>query len=287
MSGGIRLLVSDIDGTLVRHDKSLAEPVIAAVARLQAAGLRLSLISARPPSGMCWIAERLGLDGEIAAFNGATIVTADGRVISADRLDPACAARALALIDAPGVTPWLFADGRWYVRTLDNPKIARERLAANVEPQLVDDFSGLIARVDKIVGVSDDHALLAQLDDAVAAALSTTATVARSQPYYLDVTTRRGNKGDGLAALAQAAGLPLSAVAAIGDQRNDLPMFARAGLSIAMGQGPEEVRAAAMRVTLSNEQDGVAHAIDEIVLPMARREPASGDGPASSAGENR
>jgi hydroxymethylpyrimidine pyrophosphatase-like HAD family hydrolase len=70
-------------------------------------------------------------------------------------------------------------------------------------------------------------------------------------------------------ALAATHWLSLEEVAVLGDQRNDLPMFARAGFSVAMGQGPEEVRAAATRTTLSNDQDGVAHAIDEILLPMA------------------
>jgi HAD superfamily hydrolase (TIGR01484 family) len=59
----IRLLVSDIDGTLVRRDKSLSDGVAAAVQRVLNAGIPVSLISARPPSGMLWIAERLGLEG--------------------------------------------------------------------------------------------------------------------------------------------------------------------------------------------------------------------------------
>ena len=265
----IQLVVSDIDGTLVRDDKSLAGTVVAAVSRLQAAGIPFSLISARPASGMLWIAERLRLHGAIAAFNGGTILRPNGAILSAERLDPACAARTLTLLDQPGVAPWLFTDGHWYARRPDQAHVPRERLAANLDPDYVADFSHLLARVDKIVGVSDDHALLARLEPLVGDALGTTATVARSQPYYLDVTARRANKGDGLVALAAAAAVPLDRVAVIGDQRNDLPMFARAGLTIAMGQGPAEVRAAARHVTRSNEEDGVAHAIDEIILPRA------------------
>ena len=92
------------------------------------------------------------------------------------------------------------------------------------------------------------------------------ATVARSQPYYLDITAPAANKGDGIAAIAQAAGVPLDQVAAIGDMANDLPMFARAGLSIAMGQAPEVVRAKARHVTATNDADGVAAAIDRYIL---------------------
>ena len=266
MSAPIRLLISDIDGTLVRHDKSLSDPVVSAIQRLQATGVPVSLISARPPSGMLWIAERLKLTGPIGAFNGGTIVQPDGTVVSADRLDRAVAERALHLLDRPGVVLWLFADGCWYARgptTHDDS----ERRAANIQPSPPTDFSTLLDRVDKLVGVSDDHDLLASMDGEVKQALGDGATVARSQPYYLDVTGRHANKGDGVAALAESYGVPLEAVAVLGDQRNDLPMFARAGLSVVMGQAPDEVKAKATHVAKSNDEDGVADAIDRFVLP--------------------
>ncbi|AMK22956.1 MULTISPECIES: Cof-type HAD-IIB family hydrolase [Sphingomonadaceae] len=267
----IRLVVSDIDGTLVRDDKSLSEAVIASCGRLQAAGVALTLISARPPSGMLWIAERLGLKAAFGAFNGGTIVRPDGMIMAAARLDPAVAKRALTLIDRPGITKWLFREGCWHAERLDQVHTPRERKAANQEPIVGSDFSQLLDAADKIVAVSDDHAMLAVLEIEVANALGRDATVARSQTYYLDITALAANKGDGVAALARAAGVRLEEVAVIGDQRNDLPMFARAGLSIAMAQGPEEVREAADHVTRSNDEDGVAHAIDEILLPMAAR----------------
>jgi Cof subfamily protein (haloacid dehalogenase superfamily) len=263
----IRLLVSDIDGTLVRNDKTLSDAVAAAVARVRAAGIAVTLISARPPSGMLWIAKRLGLEGPIGAFNGGTVVMPDGRIVSADHLSPEAAAEALRLLDKPGVTPWLFADGNWYAQDRANSHLDRERLAAHVEPIFADDFTPLLARADKLVGVSEDHVLLAHVDAEVKAALGAEANVARSQPYYLDVTAPTANKGDGIAALAEAYGVPLSAVAALGDQHNDLPMFARAGLSVAMGQAPDDVRAAAGHVARSNQEDGVADAIDRFILP--------------------
>jgi Cof subfamily protein (haloacid dehalogenase superfamily) len=264
-----RLVVSDIDGTLVRDDKTLSDAVVAAVRRLAATGVAVSLISARPPSGILWIAERLGLSGVLGAFNGGTLVDAHGRVVAAARLARDVAERALALIDDPAIIIWVFAEGRWHAARLDAVHTEHERRSTRQEPVTGSDFNGLLGAVDKIVAVSDDHDLLARLEGTVAQALGNQATVIRSQPYYLDITAPAANKGDGVAALAEAAGVPLDAVAVIGDQRNDMAMFARAGFSIAMAQGPEEVRAAATRVAPSNEADGVAHAIDEILLPMA------------------
>lgn len=263
----IRLLISDIDGTLVRRDKSLSDGVAAAVRRVLSRGVPVSLISARPPSGMLSIAQRLGLDGPIAAFNGGTVVMPDGRIVSQATLDPAAAAAALARIDRAGVTPWLFANGKWYARDRTNSNLGREKLAAGLEPIFDVDLSAHLDQADKLVGVSADHDLLATIEAETQTILGKSATVARSQPYYLDITAPDANKGAGVSTLAAAYGIPLSAVAVLGDQRNDLPMFARAAMSVAMGQAPEAVRAAANYVALSNEEDGVADAIDRFVMP--------------------
>lgn len=270
MSAPIRLLVSDIDGTLVRKDKSLGEPVVAAVGRLRAAGVKMSVISARPVSGMLEIARRLGIEGPIGAYNGGTIAGADGAVMSAARLAPDAAREAARRLDTPWTTLWLFADGLWRTRQLGNRHDDSERATTAQEPTVVSDFEALLSRVDKMVAVSDDEPKLAALERETARALGDRAAVARSQAYYLDVTAPQANKGVGVAAIAQAMGVPLAQTAVIGDGWNDVSMFKIAGLSIAMGNGSDAVRAAAGHVTRSNAQDGVAHAIDTIVLPAAR-----------------
>ncbi|WP_333574143.1 Cof-type HAD-IIB family hydrolase [Sphingomonas sp.] len=264
----LRLFLSDVDGTLVRSDKTIGDPVVAAVQGLVAAGVPVSIISARPPSGLLWIAERLGLTTPIGAFNGGTLVQPDGTVLSATHLDPRVAARTLDAIARPDVIRWVFAKGQWHADRLDDYYTPRERVTSAQDPVVCSDFGPLLDAVDKIVAVSSDHDMLAALEAEVAAALGDDAEVARSQPYYLDVTAARANKGDGIAALAATLGVPLAEVAVIGDQYNDVPMFRRAGLSIAMGQAPEAVRQAAMQVTGSNDADGVAQAIETILLPL-------------------
>lgn len=261
----IRLFVSDVDGTLVRHDKNLSPATVAAFARLRAAGVEATLISARPPSGMLRLARELDIQGPLGAFNGGTILRADGVIERAERLTPWVVQTVLERLEAAGVDIWLFAHDRWYARTLDNIRVPRERLAADVDATIVATFDG-IDQADKIVGISEDFASLERLEAEVLPLVGHEATVARSQPYFLDVTALAANKGDGIAAIAEAAGVPLAQACAIGDMPNDLPMFAQAGLSIAMGQAPEAVRAAADFVTSSNEEDGVAAAIDRYVL---------------------
>jgi Cof subfamily protein (haloacid dehalogenase superfamily) len=263
----IRLLVSDVDGTLVDKHKQLTPGTIAAVEHLRAAEIGFTIISARPRSGMMPIADALAIDAPMAAFNGGIVFRRDGTVESHVTIDAEVARGVFALIGDAPVDRWVFADDRWYASTDQGVHVAHERVASNQAPIVTTDFAALLDHADKITLVSDDPALLGDLADRAKARFGDKATVAQSQTYYLDVTALAANKGDGVTALAAAFDVPLAQVAAIGDQFNDLPMLARVGFSVAMGNAPEAVRHAAQHVTLGNDQDGVAHAIDTLIAP--------------------
>jgi Cof subfamily protein (haloacid dehalogenase superfamily) len=263
----IRLVVSDVDGTLVDKDKALRPATVAAVRRLREAGVAFALISARPMSGIRPLLDELGLDDEAGAFNGGTVFHRDGRIVSRATVDPEVARGVVALAQGLPLDTWVFADDIWYATDPDGAHTQSERRASFQEPTVPDAVAPLLERADKITFVSDDEARLRDLYERCHAAFGDRATIVQSQTYYLDVTAPAANKGDGIAALAAAAGVPLAQVAAIGDQANDLPMLARAGLSIAMGNAPDAVKGAAQHVTRANDADGVAHAIVTIILP--------------------
>ena len=262
----IRLLVSDVDGTLVDKHKQLTPATIDAVARLRGAGIAFTIISARPRSGVMPIADALAIDGPIAAFNGGTIFRRDGWVGEQHMIPAEVAHGVLDLAKDASVDTWVFADDRWYATTDQGAHVASERIASNEAPILRTDFADLLDRADKISFVSDEPAVLADLMTRSKAAFGDRATIAQSQTYYLDVTATAANKGAGIEALAAAIGVPLDDTAAIGDQHNDVPMLERAGLSIAMGNAPDAVKAVAREVTDANDADGVAHAIDRYIL---------------------
>ena len=263
----IRLLLCDIDGTLVRHDKSLPAENIAAIRDLAARGVPVSLISARPPAGIMPIAAQLGLPGPFGAFNGGTIFTADGTELCAAQVPPALAEQLLALYRAAAVTIWLFATNRWLSSDLANSHTPREVISSGLQPQALDGAHGCLNDCDKIVAVCDDRAAMDALELRARAAVGEAATLGRSQDYYLDCTALAANKGDGVTRLAALYGVPLSEVAVIGDQANDVAMFRRAGLAIAVGQASAAVQAEAHCVAASGENAGVADAIRRFVLP--------------------
>jgi Cof subfamily protein (haloacid dehalogenase superfamily) len=266
-SGAIRLVVSDIDGTLVDKKKQLTPGTIDAVKRLEAAGVGFTVISARPMSGIMPIAETLAIDAPMAAFNGGIIFSRDGSVADHHVIDQAVADGVMRIAADSTVDIWVFADNLWYGSTDVGAHVQSERLASNQNPIVMSDFSALLDHADKVTFVSDDHAMLAALADRCKAAHGDYATIAQSQVYYLDVTALAANKGDGLVALAATFNQPLEAVAVLGDQFNDVPMLERAGLAIAMGNAPDPVKARAHQVTTANDAGGVAHAIDTIIFP--------------------
>ena len=267
----IRLLVSDVDGTLVRGDKSLADATIVAARRLEHASLHMTLISARPPSGILPLARALGLTAPLGAFNGGTLVMPSGDILTARHLSAEASRKAIEIVQASGASLWVFADGKWFATDVENPHVPHEKKAAMVDPVIGDDFEALHGRIDKIVGVSDDTGLIAKLQADGKAALGKDAEVSCSQTYYCDITHPLANKGDGIIALCGAIGVPLDETAAIGDMPNDIPMLMRARVAIAMGQAPDTVKAEAGWITASNDEVGVAKAIDRILLPEVAR----------------
>jgi Cof subfamily protein (haloacid dehalogenase superfamily) len=269
----VRLVVSDIDGTLVTPDKTLTPAALAAARRLHAAGVGLSLVSSRPARGMMALVKALDLTVPFAAFNGGSLVAPDGTLIAAKRLSADAAAKAIGLFDERGISVWAFADDQWLVRDLDGPHVDHERHTVGFDPILVADFDAVIDRVDKLVAVTDEAALLAEVETETQALLGAHANARRSQTYYLDVTNAQADKGHAVRALCARIGAPEAETAVIGDQDNDLAMFAVAGLSIAMGQGTDEVRAGADFVTTANTEDGFATAIERFILPRAALRP--------------
>ena len=263
----IKLLVSDVDGTLVDKAKKLTPATVDSVERLRSAGCDFTIISARPRSGMMPIADTLAIDAPMAAFNGGIVFHRDGRVDAHHVIDPEAARGVFALIGDAKVGRWVFADDRWYASSEEGHHVASERVSSNQDPVVRDEFDDLLDRADKITLVSDEPGVLAGLLDKTHAAFGDRATIAQSQTYYLDVTALAANKGDGIVALCEAIGVDLAETAAIGDQNNDLPMLTRAGYAVAMGNAPDNVQKAADAVTAANDADGVAHAIDTLILP--------------------
>jgi Cof subfamily protein (haloacid dehalogenase superfamily) len=263
----ISLLLADVDGTLVTEQKILTERARGAVMMLHDRGIRFAITSGRPPRGMAMLIEPLALSTPIAGFNGGVFTNPDLSVIERRSLAPEVVRRAIDVIRRHGMDGWLYTGTDWQVLNKDAPHVAREAWTVKFEPTVVERYADSdLDQAVKIVGVSDDHARVAKCEADMAEALGSHATAKRSQPYYLDITHPEANKGAVVDALAKRLGIPATEIATIGDMPNDVPMFRRSGLSVAMGNASDEVKAQASVVTDSYNDEGFAKAVERYVL---------------------
>jgi Cof subfamily protein (haloacid dehalogenase superfamily) len=262
----IRLVVSDIDGTLVRHDKSLHPETIAAARQLREAGILFCLVSSRPPRGMEMYLAPLGIDTPRAGFNGGVIVGADDAVLDELVIPGDAARRSVKDMEGAGLDAWVFAGNGWYVKSANGPYVAHEAEVTRNTFVVVEDFGDHLDHANKIMASSKNFDAVAAVESDLQGRLAGVASVNRSSPYYVDVTHPDANKGHAALALAKIVGVPPEAMACLGDMPVDISMLKIAGVSIAMGNAPDSVKAAAKFVTGTNDEAGWADAVRKYVL---------------------
>jgi Cof subfamily protein (haloacid dehalogenase superfamily) len=263
----IRLLIADVDGTLVTPDKTLTARARSAVDRLRTAGIEFAITSGRPPRGMATLSEPLHLNHPVAAFNGGMFVEPDLVTVLEKRTVPrAVASEVVDYLLGAGCDVWVYNGDEWFIRDLGAPHVEREQRNVQLSPTRVDDLSTVLDGAVKIVGVSDDLSLVARCEGELGRRVGENATAARSQPYYLDVTHPDANKGAVVRFFAKSLGVACEEIATIGDMPNDVLMFGVGGTSIAMGNASPEVQRAAAHVTTSNREEGFANAVDRFIL---------------------
>lgn len=264
----VKLLLADVDGTLVTQDKVLTEAAIQAVRDLHEAGVIFAITSGRPPRGMAMLIEPLDIRTPIAAFNGGLLVNRDLSVIEQRVLPDDLVEPVADLMTSFKLDVWVYIGADWYVPKADGPHVAREAWTVKFEPKIMPagGVRSLTSNVAKLVGVSDDTEAVAKAAEATHDKFGDHVTAAASQPYYLDVTHPQANKGEVAKYFAAKYKLDPQDIATIGDQPNDVLMFAHSGLSIAMGNANAQVKRAARRVTTSNEEEGFANAVRRFIL---------------------
>ena len=263
---GVRLVVADVDGTLVTPDKVLTPRTGAVVRAIIEAGIAFTITSGRPPLGMKPLIHDLQLQDPIAAFNGGLLVRPDLSVIR-EHLIPSEAAQAVIdILTKDTLDVWVYGGKDWYVKSRHGPHVDREEWTVKFPPTVVSTYEGLLDRIVKIVGVNDDHDVMARCVEEVQGQFGQHVSAALSQPYYLDVTHPKANKGEVVNALSAMLAIPTAQIATIGDMPNDVLMFERSGVSIAMGNASVDVQRAATFVTASNREEGFALAMERFVL---------------------
>ncbi len=271
----VALVLSDIDGSLLDDNKQLTPGAASAVQRLYRAGIRFTLASARPPRLTRELVRELDVREPIACFNGALFVSRDETLLHKLPILPADAQTVANHIFQNGFDLWVWTDTDWYVSNPKGPHVEHHEnlMGSRATPLPSHDMSRFC--VLKLVGVSDDHEALAKAEKQIAGLSGTSISATRSSAYYLDVTDAKANKGQVALTLSEMLHIPTSQIATIGDMNTDVLMFRQTGVSIAMGNALDDVKAQAKYVTKNNEEDGFAYAMDNFVLGLAGEQTAA------------
>jgi Cof subfamily protein (haloacid dehalogenase superfamily) len=263
-----KLVISDVDGTLVTTAKALRPSAVAAVRKLHEAGIGFTICSSRPPFGLTTMRDALQVTLPFGGYNAGSIVEPDLTVIEQVCIPPSVARLAVDTFHANGVDTWVFVGNEWVILNRQGDHVDHEIHTIDVPPTVVGAYTDdHFSAVGKIVGASNDHDLIAKVEHIMKETLGHSAHAARSQAYYCDVIAPGIDKGRIVEVLAARLGFDRSEIAVLGDMSNDLEMFAKAGFSIAMGNATDEVKAAASAVApATNDEDGWAEAVERYVL---------------------
>mgnify|MGYP000934687526 FL=1 len=269
----IRLIISDIDGTILDDQHQVDPQLREQIPLLEKENIPFVLASARSPLGMAPIARELGLgDNPLACYNGALIIKGDPNqyeTIIEHPLDKREIHSFLELVKAefPSVSINLYSGKDWITERLDKwvqieAEITGERpLIQNVLLSVLD----MLIPAHKLLLI-DEAAVIQQLHDYLQTMDFPNTAFYLSKDNYLEVTHKHVSKEQALLEVANHYQIPLEQVMTIGDNFNDLPMLRLAGLGVAMGNSPEAVKLETTVVTKSNNQHGVAKAIEEYAL---------------------
>ena len=266
---GYKLIAMDLDGTLNNDEKKITPRTREALMAAQSAGIRLALASARPSPGLRKERDALCMrenGGVLMAYNGGRIVdAATDRVLFETCMPLEAAQEVLRALEKLPVTPILDDGRQFYVTDRNGYKVDYECRNNNMSCVEVENLADFLQFAPVKILMSVDPAAIAGVQAQIAQLLPADLAVVQTAAFYLEVIPRAIDKGRGLVQICRALGLRSAEVIAFGYAENDIPMLRTAGVGVAMGNADAAVKAAADRVTRSNNEDGIAAALEELL----------------------
>lgn len=258
------LIALDLDGTLMDLDLQVSPRVERAIAAAQERGIAVTLATGRSPISTRPFAEKLDIRVPLVCYQGGLIASRDGRVLRRATLASHLAAQVIELGQSRDWHVTLYQDGAFYLPELRLPLSFYEGFLNPSVRQVADLHALLDHDPDKMIIITQDNGdeILAGLREC----LDGQAQIVRSHELFVEVNPLGVDKGSGLAWLAKYLNVPQSRVMAVGDQDNDTPMLAWAGLGVAMGNASPACKAVANWIAPPLEKDGAAVAIERFAL---------------------
>ena len=264
-----QLIAMDLDGTLNNDQKIITEKTKTALMAAQERGIRLALASARPSPGLFKERDILRLQdyqGILMSYNGGRIVdAATGKVLFETSMDLDQTKQVLRRLEELPVTPILDDVVQFYVADKNGYKVDYECKNNQMTCTEVGNLADFLTFAPIKILMSVQPEELPQVQQQIAAFLPEDLTVVQTAAFYLEVIPKIINKGQGIRDICTVLGIAPAQVISFGDAANDIPMLREAGMGVAMGNAADAVKAAADMVTLSNNDDGIAAALEKLL----------------------
>lgn len=270
-----KLLVLDVDGTLLNSNREISNRTVATLRKVQQMGIKVALSSGRPASGIKNFVEALDLktyDGYLIVHNGSQVVSArTGEIVFERRIDSSMIPYLEKKSAKLGLTMAYYEGDEVVSTDISNPHIIDEAQMNGMRLRQEKSLSESMKEwPHEVILVHDDEQVILGLEDHMQRHLNGVMDTIHSNPYYLEVVGYQVGKSYAMSALVQKLGIEMEYVLAIGDGVADINMLQMAGVGVAMGNASEAVRRCADFTTLTNDQDGAALAIEKAIMEDAK-----------------
>lgn len=261
----IRLIAIDLDDTLLLDDLTISCRARKAISKAVEKGIHVTLATGRMYRSALPFALDLQLNLPLITYQGALVKYSDGREVYHRPIEIDTARELVCLLMPYGHHVNIYIDDELYM-SKDSPEGQRYLKIARVPVHLAEELQDvLVRRPSKIVVIASSPELDRLAVDA-REFFGESLNITKSKPTFLEFAHPQATKGLALEYLANSLGISSGNVMAIGDSPNDLDMLEYAGWGVAMGNADSEVKARARYITCSNNDDGVAEAIEKFVL---------------------
>ena len=262
-----KLLALDMDGTLLRSDKTISKPTANAIETACNSGKYITISTGRPIQGLTEYENIIKPDVPVITYNGAMIIKLHSHeVILHRQIDTDSAREVLEFGQKFNTTIIVWSDNKLYVNRI-NDKVQNYKLLSGIEPILLTDNETVLNQgITKILWIDDEKKHIEYQSILDSQLINRHVSYCTSQPVFLEFMPEGVSKASALKQLGELLNIKQEEIIAAGDGYNDLPMIEYAGLGVAMDNAPDDVKKAADYITAGNDNEGISLLIENVLL---------------------
>ena len=260
----IKMVVTDIDGTIYTPERGISDGVKRCIKKLTDNGIHFAIATGRTYSSAKYMADMAGTKCPLIGYQGGLICTYEGEILNVKYLNPDIAKEIINDFRKRNIHLNVYVEDQLYVEE-DDDYIKDYIGNKGIDYLKVDSFDELdLTKLNKLLAIRYDCDFIDNLIKELQEKYPEIYTV-RSFKYFCEIANKNATKGNAIKFLAEKYGIKTEEVLAIGDQNNDIEMVKSAGIGVAMGNGTEEIKKEADYITDSVENDGFVKAINKFV----------------------